>query len=165
MAAGSVARPSRYSQGGNRLAYYRLDFLTINRGAPARLGDYVLDRPTHIVRAGEQDADLERYLRREGERLRFVTRRHPACTLGLLAALRRNEAVAMQGDRPTGERGDTEGEFFGAPAPFEPPVWVKSGEELAALTAMAATLERAVRAHPAQWFNFFDVWSPPRAAA
>src|SRR5262249_32821 len=53
-----------------------------------------LDRLTHIVLAGEQDADLERYLRREGERLRFVTRRHATSTLGLLAALRRNEAVA-----------------------------------------------------------------------
>lgn len=145
----------------------------------------------------EQDADLERYLRREGERLRFVTRRHATSTLGLLAALRRNEAVAMQGDRPTGERGDTVVEFFGAPAPFaigpfvlaraagapvvaaycvmdadhryritvESPIWVKSGEEPAALAAMVATLERAVRAHPTQWFNFFDVWSPPRAAA
>jgi len=47
----------------------------------------------------------------------------------------------------------------------EPPIWVKSGEEPAALTAMVATLERAVRAHPTQWFNFFDVWSPLRAAA
>ena len=47
----------------------------------------------------------------------------------------------------------------------ESPIWVKSGEEPAALAAMVATLERAVRAHPTQWFNFFDVWSPPRAAA
>ena len=30
---------------------------------------------------------------------------------------------------------------------------------------MVATLERAVRAHPTQWFNFFDVWSPPRGRA
>jgi Kdo2-lipid IVA lauroyltransferase/acyltransferase len=212
------------------------DFLTINRGSPARLGDYVssrtgeehldlacasgrgvilltahlsnwefggrllvprLDRPAHIVLAGEQDADLERYLRREGERLRFVTRRHATSTLGLLAALRRNEAVAMQGDRPTGERGDVLVDFFGAPAAFaigpfvlaraagapvvpaycameadrryrvtvEPPIWVKPGEEVAALTTMVATLERAIRAHPTQWFNFFDVWSCPRVAA
>ncbi|HKZ08524.1 MAG TPA: lysophospholipid acyltransferase family protein [Methylomirabilota bacterium] len=210
------------------------DFLTINRGAPERLGEYMgdrrgeehldaacvagrgvilltahlgnwelggrllvprLDRPTHIVLAGEQDADLERYLRRAGERLRFVTRRHATSTLGLLAALRRNEAVAMQGDRPTGER-DLLVEFFGAPAAFpvgpfvlaratgapvvpaycamthdrryemvvEPAIWVKPGEEAAALAAMVATLERAIRAHPTQWFNFFDVWSPPRAA-
>jgi len=211
------------------------DFLTVNRGSPARLGDYVsrrvgeehldlaceagrgvilltahlgnwelggrllvprLDRLAHIVLAGEQDPDLERYLRREGERLRFVTRRHATSTLGLLAALRRNEAVAMQGDRPTGERGDALVEFFGAPAAFpigpfvlaraagapvvpaycaidadrryrmtiEPPIWVKPGEEEAALATMVATLERAIRAHPTQWFNFFDVWSPPRVA-
>ena len=156
-----------------------------------------LDRPTHIVLAGEQDAALERYLRREGERLRFVTRRHPTSTLGLLAALRRNEAVAMQGDRPTGGRGDMLVEFFGAPAAFplgpfvlaraagaplvpaycamdddsryrisiEPPIWVKPGEEAMALATMVAGLTRAVRAHPTQWFNFFDVWSPPRVAA
>ena len=211
------------------------DLLTINRGSPERLGEYMadrrgeehldaacvagrgvilitahlgnwelggrllvprLDRPTHIVLAGEQDADLEGYLRRAGERLRFVTRRHATSTLGLLAALRRNEAVAMQGDRPTGER-DLLVEFFGAPAAFpvgpfvlaratgapvvpaycamkrdqryemvvEPAIWVKPGEEAAALAAMVATLERAVRAHPTQWFNFFDVWSPPRVAA
>ncbi|MGH7399668.1 MAG: lysophospholipid acyltransferase family protein, partial [Candidatus Rokuibacteriota bacterium] len=24
-----------------------------------------------------------------------------------------------------------------------------------------AALERVIRAHPAQWFNFFDAWSPP----
>jgi KDO2-lipid IV(A) lauroyltransferase len=156
-----------------------------------------LDRTCHIVLAGEQDPALERYLRREGERLRFVTRRHATSTLGLLAALRRNEAVAMQGDRPTGERGDTLVEFFGAPAAFpigpfvlaraagapvvpaycamgpdtlyrmriEPAIWVKPGEEASALATMVGTLERAVRAHPTQWFNFFDVWSPPRVAA
>ena len=212
------------------------DLLTINRGAPERLGAFMadrrgeehldaacvagrgvilltahlgnwelggrllgprLDRPTHIVLAGEQDADLEGYLRRAGERLRFVTRRHATSTLGLLAALRRNEALAMQGDRPTGERGDLLVEFFGAPTAFpvgpfvlaratgapvvpaycamrrdhryemvvEPAIWVKPGEEAAALAAMVVTLERAVRAHPTQWFNFFDVWSPPRVAA
>ena len=47
----------------------------------------------------------------------------------------------------------------------EPPIWVKPGEEATALAAMVATLERAIRAHPTQWFNFFDVWSPPRVAA
>ena len=46
----------------------------------------------------------------------------------------------------------------------EPPVWVKPGEEATALAAMVATLERAIRAHPTQWFNFFDVWSPRVAA-
>ena len=31
------------------------------------------------------------------------------------------------------------------------PIWVKPGEEMAG----------AARAHPTQWFNFFDVWAPP----
>lgn len=45
------------------------------------------------------------------------------------------------------------------------PIWVKPGEEMAGLTVMVAALERAVRAHLTQWFNFFDVWAPPIAAA
>lgn len=45
------------------------------------------------------------------------------------------------------------------------PIWVKPGEEMAGLTVMVAALERAVRAHPTQWFNLFDVWAPPIAAA
>jgi len=156
-----------------------------------------LDRTTHVVLSPEADAALEGYLRIDEPRLRFVTRRRPTSTLGLLAALRRNEAVAMQGDRPTGERGDTRVDFFGAPASFpigpfvlaraagapvvpafcaltadgryrigmEPPIWVKPGGEVAALGAAVQALERAVRRHPTQWFNFFDVWSPARAAA
>ena len=210
------------------------DLLTINRGDPARLRDYVaategeedldaacapghgvilltahlgnwelggrllaprLDRTTHVVLSPEADAALEGYLRRDEPRLRFVTRRRPTSTLGLLAALRRNEAVAMQGDRPTGERGDTPVDFFGAPAAFpigpfvlaraagapvvpafcaltaegryrismEPPIWVKSGEEGAALATAVGALERVIRRHPTQWFNFFDVWSASRA--
>ena len=27
--------------------------------------------------------------------------------------------------------------------------------------AIVTALEGAVRAHPTQWFNFFDVWAPP----
>ena len=50
--------------------------------------------------------------------LRFVTRRHPTAMLPLVAALRRGEAVAMQGDRPLGTRGDAIVSFFGAPAAF-----------------------------------------------
>ena len=85
---------------------------------PAHLGNRGVRRPGHpIVPAGEHDADLERYLRWEGERLRFVTRRHATSTPGLLAA----------------------------PA------------------ATVATLERAVRAYPTQWF--FDRWSPARVTA
>jgi len=151
---------------------------------------------THVVLSAEEDAALEPHLRVNAPELRFVTRTHPTSTLGLLAALRRGEAVAMQGDRPTGERGDRLVSFFGAPAAFPigpfvlaraagapvvpafctmapdgryrvevgSPIWVKPGEEMAGLETMVAALERAVRAHPTQWFNFFDVWAPPIAA-
>jgi Kdo2-lipid IVA lauroyltransferase/acyltransferase len=152
---------------------------------------------THVVLSAEEDAALERHLRVNAPELRFVTRSHPTSTLGLLAALRRGEAVAMQGDRPTGERGDRLVSFFGSSAAFPlgpfvlaraagapvlpafctmapdgryrvdvgAPIWVKPGEELAGLEAMVAALECAVRAHPTQWFNFFDVWAPPIARA
>jgi len=36
---------------------------------------------------------------------------------------------------------------------------VRRGEEPAALASAVAVLERAVRAHWDQWFNFYDVWS------
>jgi len=151
---------------------------------------------THVVLSAEEDAALESHLRVNAPELRFVTRKHPTSTLGLLAALRRGEVVAMQGDRPTGERGDRLVSFFGSPAAFPigpfvlaraagapvvpafctmaadgryrvevgSPIWVKLGEEMAGLETMVAALERAVRAHPTQWFNFFDVWAPPIAA-
>jgi lauroyl/myristoyl acyltransferase len=38
--------------------------------------------------------------------------------LPLVSALRRNEVVALQGDRALGGRGDRLRPFFGAPAPF-----------------------------------------------
>jgi KDO2-lipid IV(A) lauroyltransferase len=148
---------------------------------------------THVVLSAEEDAALEQHLRVNARELRFVTRSHPAATLGLLSALRRGEAVAVQGDRSTGERGDRLVSFFGSTAAFPlgpfvlaraagapvlpafctmardgryrvdvgAPIWVKPGEEMAGLEAMVAALEVAVRAHPTQWFNFFDVWAPP----
>jgi KDO2-lipid IV(A) lauroyltransferase len=75
-------------------------------------------RTAHVVLSAEQDQALERYLRLDGPQLRFVTRRHATSTLGLLAALRRAELVAMQADRPTGGRGDAIVPFFGEPAAF-----------------------------------------------
>jgi KDO2-lipid IV(A) lauroyltransferase len=154
-------------------------------------------RTAHVVLSAEQDAALERYLRLDRAHLRFVTRHRPTSTLGLLAALRRSELVAMQADRPSGGRGDALVPFFGEPAAFplgpfvlaraagaavvpavcamapggryrlevEPPIWVKPGEELTALAAVVAWLERVIRAHPTQWFNFFDAWSPPNGRA
>ena len=75
-------------------------------------------RTAHVVLSAEQDQALERYLRLDSPQLRFVTRRHATSTLGLLAALRRAELVAMQADRPTGGRGDAIVPFFGEPAAF-----------------------------------------------
>jgi len=154
-------------------------------------------RTAHVVLSAEQDRALERYLRLDGPQLRFVTRHRATSTLGLLAALRRAELVAMQADRPTGERGDAIVPFFGEPAAFplgpfvlaraagaavvpafcvmvpggryhleiDAPIWVKPGEELTALGVTVSALERVIRAHPTQWFNFFDAWSPPRGHA
>jgi KDO2-lipid IV(A) lauroyltransferase len=75
-------------------------------------------RTAHVVLSAEQDAALERYLRLDSPQLRFVTRHRATSTLGLLAALRRAELVAMQADRPGGGRGDALVPFFGEPAAF-----------------------------------------------
>jgi lauroyl/myristoyl acyltransferase len=79
----------------------------------ARLG-----RPTHVVVAAEADPGVERFLRGGPSPVRFVRRDDPMAALPLVAALRRNEIVALQGDRALGTRGDALMEFFGAPAPF-----------------------------------------------
>ena len=75
-------------------------------------------RPIHMVVASEADPGVERFLRGGAGPVRFVTRDHPATSVTLLAALRRDEVVAMQGDRALGSRGDLAVPFFGAPAPF-----------------------------------------------
>ncbi len=75
-------------------------------------------RPTHVVVAVEEARALESWLRRDGDGVRFVPRAHPTISLALLAALRRGEAVALQGDRALGTRGDVPVPFFGRPAPF-----------------------------------------------
>jgi lauroyl/myristoyl acyltransferase len=75
-------------------------------------------RPTHVVVAPEEVQALERWLRRDGGGLRFVPRSHPTVSLTLIAALRRGEAVALQGDRALGNRGDVLIPFFGHKAPF-----------------------------------------------
>jgi lauroyl/myristoyl acyltransferase len=75
-------------------------------------------RPTHVVVAPDEAAELERWVRRNGEGVRFVSRSRPTVSLELIAALRRGEVVAVQGDRALGTRGDIEVPFFGQPARF-----------------------------------------------
>jgi lauroyl/myristoyl acyltransferase len=75
-------------------------------------------RPTHVVVAEEEAQALERWVRRNGDGVRFVPRSRPTVSLGLVAALRRGEVVALQGDRALGNRGDVLVPFFGTPAPF-----------------------------------------------
>jgi lauroyl/myristoyl acyltransferase len=75
-------------------------------------------RPTHVVVAPEEAPELERWVRRDGDGMRFVPRARPGVGVQLLAALRRGEVVALQGDRAIGTRGDVTIPFFGRPAPF-----------------------------------------------
>lgn len=95
--------------------------------ATAHLGNWELasrllaargGRPTHVVLAAEADRAVEGFLRRNTEGVRFVTRDAPTASIALLAALRRNEVVAVQSDRAAGGDADALLPFFGAPAPF-----------------------------------------------
>ena len=75
-------------------------------------------RTTHGVASPDEIPALERWVRRDGDGLRFVPRAHPGIGVELVAALRRGEIVALQGDRAIGTRGDVSVPFFGRPAPF-----------------------------------------------
>lgn len=75
-------------------------------------------RRTHVVVAPEAVAGLERWVRRDGEGVRFVARGPVGVGVELVAALRRGEIVALQGDRAIGTQGDVLIPFFGRPAPF-----------------------------------------------
>jgi len=75
-------------------------------------------RATHVVVAEEEARELERWVRRTGDGMRFVPRSRPTVSLELVAALRRGEVVAVQGDRALGTRGDVPIPFFGSPAAF-----------------------------------------------
>jgi lauroyl/myristoyl acyltransferase len=75
-------------------------------------------RRTHIVVAPEAVAGLERWVRRDGDGVRFVARGPVGVGVELVAALRRGEVVALQGDRAIGTQGDAMIPFFGRPAPF-----------------------------------------------
>jgi lauroyl/myristoyl acyltransferase len=75
-------------------------------------------RRTHVVVAPEAVGGLERWVRRDGDGVRFVARGPVGVGVELVAALRRGEVVALQGDRAIGTRGDVLIPFFGRPAPF-----------------------------------------------
>ena len=77
-----------------------------------------LRRPTHVVVAAEADPGVERFLRGGHSPIHFVRRGDPRAMVPLVGALRRGEAVALQGDRALGTRGDVTVDFFGAPAAF-----------------------------------------------
>ena len=77
-----------------------------------------LRRPTHVIVAAEVDPRVERFLRGGPSPVRFVRRGDPTAMVPLVAALRRGEIVALQGDRALGTRGDALVDFFGDPAPF-----------------------------------------------
>jgi lauroyl/myristoyl acyltransferase len=77
-----------------------------------------LARRTHVVVTAEEAPELERWVRRNGEGVRFVPRDRPSIAVELLAALRRGEVVALQADRALGTGGDVWIPFFGRPAPF-----------------------------------------------
>jgi lauroyl/myristoyl acyltransferase len=77
-----------------------------------------LARRTHVVVSPDEAPELGRWVRRDGEGVRFVPRGHPSVGVELVAALRRGEVVALQADRALGSGGDVWIPFFGRPAPF-----------------------------------------------
>ena len=77
-----------------------------------------LARRTHVVVSPEEAPELQRWVRRDGEGMRFVSRARPSVGVELVAAVRRGEVVALQADRALGNGGDVWISFFGVPAPF-----------------------------------------------
>ncbi|HUF93948.1 MAG TPA: lysophospholipid acyltransferase family protein, partial [Candidatus Limnocylindria bacterium] len=75
-------------------------------------------RRTNVVVTAEEAPELERWVRRNGDGMRFLPRSHPRIGVQLVSALRRGEVVALQGDRAIGTRGDVAIPFFGRPAFF-----------------------------------------------
>jgi lauroyl/myristoyl acyltransferase len=110
-------------EGGERVALLEPPLISLT----AHVGNWELagrllagrtERTTHVVVAEEEALHLEQWVRRNGDGVRFVTRSRPTISVELVAALRRGEVVAVQGDRALGTRGDALIPFFGWPAPF-----------------------------------------------
>jgi len=104
-----------------------------------------LARRTHVVVSPEEAPELERWVRRDGEGMRFVPRAHPGVGLELLAALRRGEVVALQADRALGNGGDVWIPFFGVPAPFPLGPFLLAGAARAAVVPAFCVLDRRYR--------------------
>lgn len=158
--------------------------------------------PVNIVMQVDRASAAERWLmrlRKEGAKRVLPVGGDPAAGLALRAALARNEILAMQGDRASGD-GAVAVEVFGSPfrfpvgpfllaylcgSPLLPAFVVQDGwwrwraevlpqvafprtgdrdaDLLEGVASYARCLEQAVRRHPDQWFNFFDLW--PREQA
>jgi lauroyl/myristoyl acyltransferase len=101
-------------------------------------------RQTHVVVAPDAP-ELERWVRRDGGGMRFVPRTQPAVGVELLAALRRGEIVAVQGDRALGTRGDVLIPFFGHPAPFPLGPFLLARAARVPVVAAFCVLDRAHR--------------------
>jgi lauroyl/myristoyl acyltransferase len=101
-------------------------------------------RRTHVVVAPDA-VELERWVRRDGGGMRFVSRVRPAVGIELLVALRRGEVVALQGDRALGTRGDVSIPFFGRPAPFPLGPFLLARAARAPVVAAFCVLDRSRR--------------------
>jgi lauroyl/myristoyl acyltransferase len=107
---------------------------------------------THIVVTPDEAPALGRWVRRDGDGVRFVPRSHPAIGLTLVKALRRGEMVALQGDRAIGTRGDVALPFFGRPAAFPLGPFILAGAAgvpvVAAFCMLGASRRYTVRLEP-----------------
>jgi Kdo2-lipid IVA lauroyltransferase/acyltransferase len=78
-------------------------------------------RPINVVMAREVNATTHEYVRAARERVGvhvIYSDTSPFSSLNMIRALRRNEVVAIQLDRPLGAGGTRRVPFFGAPAEF-----------------------------------------------
>jgi lauroyl/myristoyl acyltransferase len=102
-------------------------------------------RPTHVVVTADEAPELQRWVRRDGDGVRFVPRAHPAVGITLLTALRRGDVVALQGDRAIGTRGDVLIPFFGHPAAFPIGPFVLAGAARAPVVPAFCLLDGGYR--------------------
>jgi len=148
---------------------------------------------TVVMRKEDEEAARHAAAARAAAGIRIVhALESPWLGVELLAALRRNEIVALQADRPHGDR-TTPVSFFGAEteipsgpwdlarasgAPVFPGVLVMEtagrfrlicAEPIVAaskgMEPLVASMESLIAAHPDQWFNFYDIWPNEKRSA